>query len=231
MPPIPWRSSAARPTRSCRPARRPTRSPGVTRCGGSGTCRRGFTSATTPPWPLAEPPGSCLEVALESARADGPVLDLGCGPGQIAAIAASWGLPAIGVDVSLNMLAVARRRVPQATFIAGDARALPLASRSCRAVAAFYWFHHVPRPLLPAVLAEARRVLRPGGTLVIAAHLGAGERWVTKESESLRVTLYGRDELAGHVRDAGFDVESVGTRVPRPDEFQAEHGVLRARLA
>lgn len=174
-----------------------------------------------------------LDVALESAPASGPVLDLGCGPGQIAAIAVDSGKPAIGADLSAGMLAVARRRVPLATFISADARALPLASGSCRAVAAFYCLHHLPKALLPSVLAELRRVLPVGGILIVATHLGVGEQLVASlwndASELVRVAFYPRDELAALVVAAGFSVESVASRHPRPDEFQAEHGFIRAR--
>lgn len=174
-----------------------------------------------------------LDVALASAPASGPVLDLGCGPGQIAAIAVDSGKPAIGADLSPGMLAVARRRVPLATFISADARALPLRPGSCRAIAAFYCLHHLPRALLPSVLTELHRVLVAGGILVLATHLGVGEQpaavgW-NDARELVNITLYAKDELAALVVAAGFSVESVASRHPRPDEFQAEHGFIRAR--
>jgi ubiquinone/menaquinone biosynthesis C-methylase UbiE len=174
-----------------------------------------------------------LDVALASAPNRGPVLDLGCGPGQIAAIAVDSGKRAIGVDLSAGMLAVARRRVPLATFISADARALPLRAGSCRAIAAFYFLHHLPKAVLPSVLTELRRVLPVGGILLVATHLGTGEQLVTSEwndsRELVRIVFYAKDELAALVMAAGFSVESVASRHPRPDEFQAEHGFIRAR--
>jgi SAM-dependent methyltransferase len=183
------------------------------------------------------PPGSgdraFVEVALASANGHGPVLDLGCGPGQIAAIATASGMRAVGADISAEMLAIARRRVRRGAFLAAEAWALPLREASCRAVAAFYCLHHVPRTRIGVVLAESRRVLPAGGILVVATHLGSGEQWVTSDdsADPICITLYGRDELAAMVRGAGFDIESVGARAPRADEFQAEHGFLRARAA
>jgi ubiquinone/menaquinone biosynthesis C-methylase UbiE len=176
-----------------------------------------------------------VEVALESALGDGPVLDLGCGPGQIAAISVASGMRAVGVDISTAMLAIARRRVRDGAFLAAEAWALPLRTVSCRAVAAFYCLHHISRGLIGIVLDESRRVLATGGTLIVATHLGSGEQWVTgldpDDPTPICITLYGMDELAAKVRGAGFAIESVGTRAPRPDEFQAEHGFLRARAA
>jgi ubiquinone/menaquinone biosynthesis C-methylase UbiE len=172
-----------------------------------------------------------VEVALAAAEGSGPVLDLGCGPGQIAAIAVGSGMRAIGADISTGMLAVARRRVRHAAFLAAEAWALPLRDASCRAVATFYCLHHVQRAQVGSVLMELRRVLPAGGTLVVAAHLGAGEQWVSSDdvAEPFAITLYGKDELAARVREAGFAIESVGSRAPRADEFAAEHGFLRAR--
>jgi len=174
-----------------------------------------------------------LDVALASARGSGPVLDLGCGPGQIAAIAIAAGMRAIGTDISPGMLAAARRRVPLGMFLRADARTLPLAAASCRAAAAFYLLHHLPSAALSGVLAELHRVLEPGGTLVIATHLGTGHQWVSSEwnglTERVAIACYGKDELAARVAAAGFEIESVGSRAPRSDEFQAEHGFLRAR--
>jgi len=174
-----------------------------------------------------------VEVALASAAGSGPVLDLGCGPGQIAAIAVASGMRAVGADISAAMLAIARRRLPAGAFLTAEAWALPLRTASCRAVAAFYCLHHVPRTRIGIVLGECRRVVNDGGTLVVATHLGSGEQWVTSDdsAEPICVTLYGRDEIAAKVRGAGFAIESVGSRAPRPDEFQAEHGFLRARAA
>jgi hypothetical protein len=74
-----------------------------------------------------------------------------------------------------------------------------------------------------------RRVLLPGGRLVLTAHLGDGDQWHGDEPDRVRVTLYTRPELARLVRRAGFDVESFRWRDPAADEFRAEHGFLRAR--
>ncbi len=91
------------------------------------------------------------------------VLDVACGPGFTAAGAAERGAQVRGLDFSAAMLAVARARHPALTFDHGDAEALPYADGTFDAVVSNFGIHHVPNPV--NALAEARRVLRPGGRL------------------------------------------------------------------
>ena len=85
------------------------------------------------------------------------------GPGAGAAIAA-------GVDLAHGMLRVAARALPAARLAGGDAEALPFRDAAFDLVASASAFQWLP-DLAPA-LAEARRVLRPGGTLALALFCG-----------------------------------------------------------
>jgi len=94
------------------------------------------------------------------------VLDVACGPGIVTARAASRGAAATGLDFSTAMLAVARARDRAIRFDEGDAEALPYADAAYDAVVSNFGIHHVPRPAL--ALAEAYRVLRPGGRVAFS---------------------------------------------------------------
>lgn len=61
-----------------------------------------------------------LDAALGAGTEVGSVLDLGCGTGNSSAPFAQLGLPVTGVDLSAEMLEVARHKLPQATFVQGD---------------------------------------------------------------------------------------------------------------
>ena len=100
--------------------------------------------------------------------ADGgePCLDLGCGTGVYAGILRDAGFDVVGVDVSSDQLRIARDREPVAL---GDAARLPFRSEGFGFVACI-WVHG-DLDDFGAVLAEARRVLRPGGrALVFGVH-------------------------------------------------------------
>ncbi len=99
-------------------------------------------------------------------REPGVALDAACGTGRFAEFLARHGHRVIGVDSSPDMLAHARRRVPDGEFRLGELDRLPLPDDSVDVVVCTLALVHVPR--LEPVIAEFARVLRPGGDLVIS---------------------------------------------------------------
>lgn len=89
------------------------------------------------------------------------VLDVGTGPGLVAARAADRGAEVIGIDFSEDMLAEARRLHPGIEFRAGAADALPVGGGEFDVVVGNFVLHHTGQP--DRVLQEAFRALRPGG--------------------------------------------------------------------
>jgi SAM-dependent methyltransferase len=101
-----------------------------------------------------------------SGRAPGVALDAACGTGRFAEFLARRGHQVIGVDGSPDMLAHARRRVPDGEFHLAELDRLPLPDDSADVIVCALALVHVPR--LQPVMAEFARVLRPGGDLVIS---------------------------------------------------------------
>jgi ubiquinone/menaquinone biosynthesis C-methylase UbiE len=95
------------------------------------------------------------------------VLEVGCGTGVITALIAA--LPtvaeAVGIDPSEGLVRRARRHAPDLTFDVGDGQALPYDDRSFDGVVFATTLCHVPDP--HGALAEALRVLRLGGSLIV----------------------------------------------------------------
>jgi SAM-dependent methyltransferase len=104
-----------------------------------------------------------LEERLDRLAGAGPVLDLGCGRGYWMEHLAQRGMAALGVEHDPARARLAARCGP---VVAGDGAYLPVAAASVGVVWCLHVLHHLPDPA--GVLAEARRVLRPGGTLILA---------------------------------------------------------------
>ena len=134
----------------------------------------------------------------------------------MAAYLAGRGVRVVGVDLSPGMLRQAPAEVPVA---AGDLRALPLADGALAAAVAFYSLIHLPPGSELAALAEVRRVLRPGGTLLAAVHVGDEVRHLDEwwgEPVSVDFRFFRVAELTGWLAAAGFAVRSVEERDAYP---------------
>jgi SAM-dependent methyltransferase len=103
------------------------------------------------------------EPMLDAVRAapGAQMIDVACGPGFVAAAAAARGASVVGIDFSRAMVAEAQRRWPALSFREGDAEALAFESSSLDIVTMNFGLLHLARP--DTALAEAFRVLRPGG--------------------------------------------------------------------
>jgi SAM-dependent methyltransferase len=102
---------------------------------------------------------------LEVANA-GASLDVGCGPGLAAQVFAQKVTKVSGIDASAAFIAIARQRLPGRDFRVGEMESLPHADVSFDVVTGFNAFQYAASPR--NALAVARRVLRPGGSIVIA---------------------------------------------------------------
>lgn len=113
-----------------------------------------------------------LDRLAGSVRDLGTVCDMGCGPGQVARHLHERGVRVCGVDLSGEMVERARRLNPGIEFHQGSMLNLPVADAAWAGVVAFYSIIHVPRPDVAAALRELRRVVQPGGRLLLAFHIG-----------------------------------------------------------
>ena len=107
-------------------------------------------------------------------------LDIGCGTGQfLRAVKRNHPrLHVTGLDLSPHYLAVARRLLQpwsRTRFAASPAEAMPFAAGEFDAVTAVYLFHELPPRLRRAVVAEIRRVLKPGGVLILVDSVLKGD--------------------------------------------------------
>jgi ubiquinone/menaquinone biosynthesis C-methylase UbiE len=160
------------------------------------------------------------DAVVAELHAAGPtwVLDAGCGTGILASRIRDEVGPArvVGCDLSMGMLRRAAGRSPQGAWLQGDALHLPLRDAVLDAVVTTQALHFVPDR--PAALGEFRRVLRPGGLLVIAMINPRSVMASRLISRAGTCILGGgfwptRAELRDEVASSGFEVrEQRGSR-------------------
>jgi len=131
----------------------------------------------------------------------GTIADLGCGTGRYFE---EIGFPVVGVDATPAMLELARNR--SAPLVRADLEALPFRTGRLAGAFARHSYLHVPRARLPDALVELRRVIRPGGRVLLSMIEGAyeGDRLPGDDFPGRFFTLWNAHELAETLRVAGF---------------------------
>ena len=120
------------------------------------------------------------------------VLDVACGPGYVAALAAARGAVVTGVDIAPQMIALARELHPMVEFEIGDAHELPFGDEEFDGVVSNFVMPHLADHA--RAVAELARVLRPGGALAL--------------------TTWNREERNGHMKGLDEAVKAGGASAP-----------------
>jgi SAM-dependent methyltransferase len=156
-----------------------------------------------------DPKSNLAAVELLTLMSDDRFLDLGCGLGAALEHADATGAKSVGIDPSPAMVERAARRVPGAEVREGSAESIPFEDDRFTAALAVSTYHHWADP--DAGLAEVRRVLAPGGRLLIF------ERKL-KKSSGHGMDRAGADRLARMLATHGYDPAQVTVmRVGRVD--------------
>lgn len=166
------------------------------------------------------------ECVLAWARAvDGPVLDVGCGPGQWTNFLHVHGVDVVGVDPTPAFVADARTHYPAVRYRVGSAEDLGVPDRSLGGVLVWYSLIHTRPDRLGAPLAELARCLRPGGSALFGFFLGPdGEPFDHAITTAHSWSVEG---LGRRLADAGLAVVDARTRT-EPDA--RPQGVVLAQV-
>lgn len=162
-----------------------------------------------------------LFAELVRAQGEGPLADVGCGPGRLTAHLHRAGLDVFGIDLSPAMIDVARRDHPGLRFEVGSMTSLDLTDGSLTGLLAWFSVIHVPDDEVPTVFAEFYRVLRPGGVLLLGFHAGDGSQLKTEGygRHSMNVYVHRRrpDRVAALLQASGFTIEAEILHHPAPN--------------
>ncbi len=170
------------------------------------------------------------------------LLDVACGSGLLCQMAAALGAKVSGIDITPELLDIARERSPGADLREGDMAALPFADASFDVITGANAFQFAPEP--GVAFAEAARVLRPGGAIVAAAfaepernegtvlHLAMKEMVEQVEGREDGYAPYALSQPGGlerAVSDAGLEPQEAG-EVPLAWRYGDRDAALRALL-
>jgi SAM-dependent methyltransferase len=176
-----------------------------------------------------------LDRAILAAFADftrttdaGPVAELGCGPGHVTAHLRDLGLDAFGIDLSPVMIDLACKTHPDLRFDVGSMDALDLADGELGGIVSWYSVIHTPPQELPTYFAEFRRVLAPGGHLLLAFFESEGSTTVAFDHKVAPAYRWPIDDLAALAREAEFIETGRMLREPNEQErYRRGHLLMR----
>jgi len=145
------------------------------------------------------------------------VLDVGCGTGGVtipAKLRVGKNGRAAGIDPAPEMIAIARKKASRTgleiDFRVDMIESLPFPDGAFDAVTSSLMMHHLPAPVQIKGLAEIRRVLKPGGRLLIADMMRPSPSFLKRFFTSLVLhhghsTQFGIEDLPELLKEAGFD--------------------------
>ncbi|MFQ6331495.1 class I SAM-dependent methyltransferase (plasmid) [Nocardia sp. CWNU-33] len=161
-----------------------------------------------------------LAAFAELVRATGPgtVAELGCGPGYVTAHLAELGLDVFGVDLSPVMIDIARETYPRLRFEVGSMDALDMADGTLQGIVSWYSVIHTPPQDMPSYFAEFRRVLAPGGHLLLGFFESENDPVTEFDHKVTAAYRWPIDDLAALAGEAGFIEVGRMLREPREGE-------------
>lgn len=141
--------------------------------------------------------------------ADGPILDVGCGPGQWTSFLHHQGIDIEGIDPVESFLADARTRYPDARYRTGRAEDLGVPDGSLGGILAWFSLIHTDPRAIDAPLTELARCLRQGGSLALGFFVGPDHE--PFDHAITTAYFWSVDGLGRRVEQAGFTVVETRT--------------------
>lgn len=164
-------------------------------------------------------------------RGVGRVADIGCGPGHIARYLHERGVRICGIDLSTRMVECAKTLNPDIEFCQGNMHRLDVHDGAFAGIVAFYSIIHIASDQVVETMREFKRVLRPGGILLLSFHIGdevvhLDEWW--GHDVSIDFTFFKCSEMVAYLEAAGLKVDEIIEREPYAPEV--EHQSRRAYI-
>lgn len=157
-----------------------------------------------------------LNIFLGHLKSGAYIVDLGCGTGFSAGYFEKKGMTAEGVDLSSNMIAIAKRNYPSILFVIEDMRQF-VPEKEVDAVWAGYCLFHLEQNDFEETLKKIRSYLKPGGIFGLVMQEGEGELDVDEPllpGEKIYVHLYTEEQLKILLTKHGFETIEIKRKKP-----------------
>ena len=167
-------------------------------------------------------PSSHLDKFLELLPSPAKILDVGCGTGTDSNFVASKGHQVVGVDLSEEMLNIAKSSFPQIDFRLEDMRDIDFSKNQFDGIIASCSLIHIPKKDVPKTLRQFSKLLKPKGIIYLQLQSGPSEEVFVKEpfkpDEKLFLNIISLDEIKKLLTGAGFRTVFQLQRPPKSKE-------------
>ena len=159
-------------------------------------------------------PEAELNLITKHLMSGAKILDVGCGAGIPVTRHLAGTFSLTGIDISLNMIALAKKNVPTAKFIIADVMETEFPACSFDAIVSFYAIFHIPRQEHQDLFSRFAQWLRPGGLLLFTvARYDDGPGYTEDDffGETMYWSNFGPSTYKKFLTETGFQIEQEGT--------------------
>ena len=172
--------------------------------------------------------GAELNLITERLKPGSKILDVGCGGGIPVGRHLAGRFSLTGIDISSNMIELAKKNVPTGRFISADVMAMEFPSGTFDAIVSFYTIFHIPRQAHPDLFRRFARWLQPGGLLLVTLATKDDGPGYT-EDDFLGGTMYwshfGPSTYKRFLAETGFRLDQEGIAGGGPGKADAPEEV------
>jgi len=156
-----------------------------------------------------------IDVFLSYLNKESRILELGCGTGRLTRYIYDKGYNIKGLDLSKEMLNIAKKNHNKIKFVCKDIRKIDYKTDSFDALAIFYALFHLNKSEVLKLFPRINKILKKQGILGLILQEGSGEKIINtplSSNEKLYLNLYTESEISSILKKFGFKILFVGRK-------------------